>query len=802
MVGIVEFDKMKTNYKNKIMLISWIKQFIRVSAKGKFYTIVNILGLAVGLMCTIIIMLWADFQKSYDKFQPDYQKIYQVYEKQSYANGYTLYTYSTPGPLSAFLNSKFPEISVSTRYTHGSAVIGMGDRAFRENGLAFTDSTFFGIFRADFVAGNPKECLRDKNSIVLTETTAKKIFGNNDCIGKSVRLNGKVELMVTAIVKDYPKNSNIEFACLVPFEKILDFGFRNFDHWGNNSFSTFVRLNNTNNISALEKNIQTEVVKMGTSESTTFHLFPLEKVRLYDIDPDGFGMMAFIAILLSVAGFVLILASINFINLITARAANRAKEVGIRKVIGSSRAQLITQYFMESFLSTILALFVAILLVDLALPTFNLTLKTELALSFTNFGFWVKILGVTSIVGIISGIYPAFVLSSFQPASVLKGVLRMGARGAGFRKTMVIIQYTITVFLVIVSFFMFKQLDYINNADAGMSRKNVLSIPFRGEMQPQYKSFKAELEKIPNIKYVTSVLHLPFRIYSSTSNFTWDGRDTTQSFLFSFTYAGEHLTDAMEIKMAEGRFYSSDFPTDTASIVINETAAKIINKKEILGQEVRFWGYKKKIIGVMKDFHFTHFSGKIQPLFIYYDPNAESAYNIIIKANNEFDVQAMNQIKKVFSDFYPDFPFESTMLEDDYHRMYSSDKQIKTIISQFTLFAILISCIGLLSLAAFIAEQQRKSLVLRKIHGASMLRILSILLGNFTKWVFISGCIAIPLAYIAITSIFKNYAYHTEVSWWIFVLAIVAALVIAALTVFYQAIKAAKIKPVDALRFE
>ncbi len=784
------------------MLISWIKQFIRVSVKGRFYTVVNILGLAVGLMCTIIIMLWADYQKSYDKFQSDYQNIYQVYEKQSYANGYTLYTYSTPGPLSAFLNSKFPEISVSARFTGGSAVIGMGDRAFRENDLAFTDSTFFGIFSANFIAGSPNECLKDQNSIVLTETTAKKIFGNNDCIGKSVRLNSKVELMVTAIVKDYSKNSNIEFACLIPFEKILDFGFRNFDHWGNNSFSTFVRLNNTNDISVLEKNIQAEVVKMGTSESTTFHLFPLEKVRLYDIDPDGFGMMTFITILLSVAGFVLILASINFINLITARAANRAKEVGIRKVIGSSRTQLITQYFMESFLSTILALLVAILLVDLALPTFNLTLKTELTLNFSNIGFWLKILGVTAVVGLVSGIYPAFVLSSFQPASVLKGVLRMGARGAGFRKTMVIIQYTITVFLVIVSFFMFKQLNYINNADAGMSRKNVISIPFRGEMQPKYKSFKAELKKIPGVKYVTSVLHLPFRIHSSTSNFTWDGRDTTQSYLFSFTYADEHLTDAMEIKMAEGRFYSSDFKTDTASIVINETAAKIINKKEILGQEVRFWGYKKKVIGVMKDFHFTHFSGKIQPLFIYYSPDGEEVYNIIIKANNEFDVQTMNQIKKVFSEFFPDSPFESTMLEDDYHRMYSTDIQIKEIMSQFTLFAILISCVGLLSLAAFIAEQQRKSLVLRKIHGASVMKLLSILLISFTKWVLISGLIAIPLAYIAITSIFRNYAYHTEVSWLIFAGALVSALIIAAITVFYQALKMARIKPVDALRCE
>lgn len=784
------------------MLISWIKQFIRVSVRGRFYTIVNTLGLSIGLMCTIIILLWTDFQMSYDKFQPDYKKIYQVYEIQSYAEGYKLYTYSTPGPLSAFLNSKFPEISSSTRYTQGSAVMGMGDKAFRENGLAFTDSTFFKIFKADFIAGNSKECLRDLNSIVLTETTAKKIFGTTDAIGKSIRLNGKLELMVTAIVKDYPKNSNIEFTCLVPFGKLKDFGFNAIEVWGNNSFSTFAKLNNTSNIENLEKKIQTEVVKMGTSQSTTFHLYPLEKVRLYDIDPDGFGMIGLITILLSVAGFVLILASINFINLITARAANRAKEVGIRKVIGSSRIQLITQYFMESFLSTILALLIAILLVDLVLPTFNLTLSSELTLNFSDYFFWIKIIAVTVTVGIVSGIYPAFVLSSFQPASVLKGTLRMGARGAGFRKIMVIFQYTITVFLVIVSFFMFKQLNYISNADTGMSRKNVISIPFRKDMESKYKSFKDEIKKIPNVKYVTSALYIPFRINSSTSDFTWDGRDTTQSYLFSFTGADEHLTDAMEIKMVQGRFYSSEFSTDTSSIVINETAAKIMDKKEVLGQEVRFWGYKLKVIGVMKDFHFTHFAGKIQPLFIYYAPKAENANHILIKTNAELDLQTINQVKKVFTDFYPEYPFELTKLEDEYQRMYSHDRQIKTILSQFTLFAIFISCVGLLSLAAFIAEQQRKSLVLRKIHGASMVRILVILLGNFTKWVLISGMIAIPLAYFTISSMFKNYAYHTKLSWWIFVGALVAALIIAAFTVLYQALKTASVKPVDALRFE
>jgi len=784
------------------MLMSWIKQFIRVSAKGKFYTIVNTLGLAIGLMCTIIILLWADFQMSFDKFHTDYQKIFQVYEIQTYSGGYKLYTYSTPGPLAPFLNEKFPEISCSSRYSYGSAVLGMGDKAFRETGLGFTDSTFFSIFNVRFIHGLSKDCFKDKNSIVLTETLANKIFGESDVIGRSVRVNGKAELRVAAVIKDYPKNSNILFSGLIPFEKISDFGLGSINRWGNNSYNTYVKLNNINNIEGLEKKIQEEVVKMGTSESTTFHLYPIEKVRLYDIDPNGFGMITLITILLTVAGFVLLLASINFINLITARAANRAKEVGIRKVIGSSRVQLVSQYFMESLLYTLFSLFFAILLVDIALPTFNLTLKTELHLNFANYYFWLKIVGITLGVGIVSGIYPAFVLSSFQPAKVLKGILRSGAKGAGFRKTMVIIQYSITIYLVVISFFMFKQISFISNADTGMSRSNVISIPFRKDMVSNYKSFKDEIRKIPSVKYITGAEHLPFRIYSSTSDFNWSGRDTTQSYLFSFTHADEHLTDAMEIKMAEGRFYSSKHAADTSCIVINETAAKVMDKKQVVGEIVDLWDMKFKVIGVMKDFHFEHFSGKIQPLFIYYTPEGRGVNFILVKANNTFDPQLMLQIKKIYSEFYPEYPFESTLLEDDYHKMYSQDKQIKTIISQFTIFAIFISCVGLLSLAAFIVEQQRKALVLRKIHGASIVRILVILLGAFTKWVLISSVIAIPLAYITLKALFENYAYHTEISWWVFAGALASALIIATITVLYQALKTARVNPVDALRCE
>ncbi|MHC1704819.1 MAG: ABC transporter permease [Tenuifilaceae bacterium] len=782
------------------MLISWIKQFLRVSERGKFYTIVNILGLAFGLTCTMLILLWSDFQMSYDKFHKDYKRIFQVYEIQSYANGYKLYTYATPGPLAAFLREKFPDVESSARYNSTSAVIGIGDKAFREKYLGFTDSTFFDVFTLDFISGDPKTCLKDKGSIVLSEELAQKIFRSIDVVGKSVRINGVLEFNVTAVVKDYPKNSNIKFTGLIPFTNLSSFGWGGIENWGWNSHSTFVKVFAPEKIKELEEKISKEKKTVLSSETTNFYFNPIERVRLYDPDPNELSFIFLVAILVSVAGFVLLIACINFINLITARAANRAKEVGVRKVIGSSRAQLISQYFMESFLNTIVALLVAILLVDLVLPVFNQIVEVDLHMSFLDFNFWKKIIIVILGVGFISGIYPALVLSSFQPAAVLKGSLRSGAKSAGFRKTMVIIQFTLTIFLVILTFFMFKHLNYVNTKDTGMSRKNIVSIPFRKEMDKNYKSFKVELKKIPSIKYVTAAGDMPFRIGSSTSSISWSGIDTTQSYLFTYLYADEYLTDALEIPMLEGRYYSSDFPSDTACIVLNEAAAKVINKAPIIGEIITVWNEPKKVIGVMKDFNYNHFSGKIKPLYIWYAQEGLSV--VIIKADSPYSDITMNQIKAVFNDFYPEYPFESTLLDDDYHKMFSIEKQIRSIFGYFAVIAIIISCMGLLSLAAYIAEQQRKSLVLRKIHGASMVRILIMLLGSFTIWVLISGVIAIPLSYFALKQMFSNYAYHAEFSWWVFAGALGFALFIAFFTVLYQALKTARVNPVDILRYE
>ena len=782
------------------MLRSWIKQFVRVSARGKFYTIVNILGLAFGLACTILILLWANYQSSFDEFHDDSSKILKLYEIQKYSNGYNLYTYSTPGPLAPFLRENYPEVTASVRFNNTSGVIGIGEKAFRDDMIGFTDSTFFDIFKVEFVSGSKDECLNDLRSIVLTEEFANKIFGNTYVVGESVRINGTLEFTISAIIKDYPKNSNIGFTCLVPFENMSDFGLSGLNEWGWNSHSTYIRINDLAMVNDLEVKFNQKYHELHPDSRTSFYYFPLERVRLYSPDPNSFSLIILVGLMVAIAGFVLLIASINFINLITARSANRAKEVGVRKVVGSSRKQLITQYFIESFLTTLASLAVAILIVDFVLPVFNQIIGMELQLSFNDFNLWIKILVVVLAVGFVSGIYPAFVLSSFQPASVLKGNMRSGAKNAGFRKAMVIIQFTLTIFMVVVTFYMFRQLKFISTKDIGMSRKNVFSIPFRNEMQSNYKSFISELRNVPGVSYATSVSDFPFRIGSSTSSIRWSGIDTTQSYLFTFTSSDEYLIETMGMEMAEGRFYSSQFPADTGCIVLNEEAAKIIGLSPIIGETITVWGQPKQVIGIIKNFNMSHISDKINPLFVWY--GHDRARMVIVKSDSPFSETTMNGVSDVFEKFYPEYPFESTNFDDVYNRMYSAEKQTQTLFAYFAVLAIIISCIGLLSLAAFIAEQQRKSLVLRKIHGATVRQVLLILLGNFTKWVFISGLIALPLSYIFLRKLFADYVYHATFSWWIFAGALLASLFVAAVTVLYQAIKSSRVNPAEILRYE
>jgi len=783
------------------MIKSWLNHYIRIAWKEKFYTLINHLGLAVGLASAIIIILFVDFHMSFDKHIPDSERIHKVYEIQKYSDGYSLYTYSTPYPLVQAIGKTFPEIEAATHCIWISGVLGSGEKKLKEN-FIIADSSFLDFFSIEMISGNRKTCLLEKYSIVLTEKMAKKLLGKTDVLGEIIQLNGKIPLKVTAVIKDFPDNTTVSSDIFLPISFVTDFYGQDCVVWGWNAYNTYVKLKSNTNIANLEQKIEADKVKKMGESATTFHFFPLLKDHLTQPNPNESGFKTVVVMLSGIAFFILLIACINFVNLVTARSANRAKEVGIRKVNGSTRGALIVQFFGESLLNALFALVIAILLVDLALPYFNQIANSDLHFNITDWNLIQKILILVVTVGFISGIYPALVLSSFSPTKVLKGDLRQGARGKGFRKSMVIIQNTLTITLVIITIFLFLQMNYIRNKDLGYSRKNLLMMSLDGDMGKRFTNFENDLNQIPEVASVVSTGHVPFMSGSSTSAIGWPGKDTTQAYLFSYNYCSEGVVESLGLTLLEGRSFLKQHPSDTTAIIINETAANIIGRKNIIGSQLTYGNEKITIIGIIKDFNYSSIEEKIGPQFFILHRSDSYPNWICIKTTTEPNLKIQKKVEAAFVKNYPEYPFQITQAEELYSTYYRNFEHTKKLITYLCFIGLFISSLGLLALASFMAQQQSKAMILRKIHGASVMHLMWKLCVSFVVWILISACIAIPISYLLLHKLVENMAYYAPLSWWIFVAATGMALIVALGTVSYQAFKTARINPADKLRYE
>ncbi|MEI7983836.1 MAG: FtsX-like permease family protein, partial [Bacteroidota bacterium] len=476
-------------------------------------------------------------------------------------------------------------------------------------------------------------------------------------------------------------------------------------------------------------------------------------------------------------------------------------EVGIRKVVGSSRRMITLQFLSESVIISFIAFGISILLTDLFLPTFNLLSNKSLSISDWSFPFTSGLVLLTLFTGLLSGSYPAFYLSHFRPTDVLKGNLSKGARSATFRKTMVVLQFTLTIVLIINTSFLFKQFLYIQNKELGMDRENELFLTIEPQMNAKYEILRAKLKAIPEVVNVTACSEPPVRMGNSTGDIRWEGIDTVKGVLFTSMIADENLVETFKLKIVEGRNFNKRFPSDTANFLINETAARIIGKKPVTGTNFSVWGIRGKIIGVIKDFHYQHMEANIDPLFIM---TAYPQYSnfVVIRLNSKNMDQAVKKVQEAVRQVYPEYPFEKGWISDIFDNMYQSEKQIRDILKYFTLLALFISCLGLLALSAYIAEQQSKEMIIRKIHGATFSQIVTMMIWEFGKYVLISAFIAVPVAWYAVDTMFRTYAYHTPVTPWVFMAACFGAILIAVVTVFYQAVKTASRNPVDYLKYE
>ncbi len=769
------------------------------------------MGLAIGLACALLILLWVQDELSFDRFHEHADRLYRVEEDQYYS-GEVYHVNVTPYPSGPVWQEEIPEIEDATRFQWSSGLLfTYGEKAFNEGGCVAVDSTFFDMFSFDFLHGDKITTLTQPYSAVLTEEVAEKYFGDENPIGKSLTANNKYEFTVTAVLKSIPKNSIVQFDILVPFDFLKETG-QYGDSWGNNSIRTYIKLYENAVIDSVDSKLTAVVKKYNEETTTDFMAAPLTGIHLHEYwgyghDP---GAIVFVYIFSAIALFVLLIACINFMNLSTARSSTRAREIGLRKASGASKKAVIMQFFGESVLLAFISLIFALIIVSSILEVFNNVSGKDLNFSsLLNMRFIVAMILVTLVAGLISGIYPALYLSAFRPIKVLKGDLSAGMKSGWFRKVLVVVQFTLSVFLIIGTVIIYRQLNYMKSKDLGYDKENLFYFQMRGDIKENYQTIKDAFLRDPQVLGVSAASHQPHQIGSNSGGGDWDGKDPELSVLIGNNIVDYDFIETMKIEIKDGRSFSREFPADmaseedtTANFMINEVLEKIMEKENAVGERFTMWGMEGRIIGVMKDFHYHSVRTKIEPLMFFLAPIDWLSWMVVRVAPGDL-TRTMDNLENTWNEVMPGYPFDYSFVDESIDRMYRTEERLGNLLKYFTILAIIIACLGLFGLASFTAEQRTQEIGVRKVMGARVSTVMMLLSKEFSILVMISCLIAIPASLFVMGKVFlQNFEYKTDMVWWIFLAASVAALLIAILTVSYQAARAALTNPADALRYE
>jgi ABC-type antimicrobial peptide transport system permease subunit len=790
------------------MFKNYLKIAFRSTLKYKGYSFINVVGLSFGMACSVLILLWVQDELSFDRFHQNADSLYRVEENQHYS-GEVYHVNVTPYPSAPVWKQEVPEILDATRYSWGfGLLIRYGEKAFFENPIRAVDPSFFQMFRFPFIQGDKSTALERPYSMVITEEMAKKYFDGEDPIGKILSANNRYDFVVTGVVDNPPPNSTLQFQMLVPFEFTREMGWYN-ESWGSNSIQTFVQLRPNSSIPAVNETL-TKIVKTHNERSTTdFLLAPFTGLHLYAYFGYGrpMGDIQYVYIFSIVAVFVLLLACINFMNLSTARSASRAKEIGMRKVSGAFRQNIAGQFLGESVLIALCSLLLAIGLVIFALPVFNnLSGKEITAAILLQPNTLLGLVGVTLFTGLVAGSYPAFFLSSFEPVGVLKGSLKSGAKSSLLRKVLVVTQFALSVFLIIGTGIVYKQLQFMKTKGLGYDKEHLLYISMRGDIDQSYEALKGELLNRPEILGVTASGSPPASIGSNSSGAIWQGKDPDQKVLISHTRVDYDYVETLGIEMVDGRSFSRDYASDagtdsTGAFLVNEELATIMGLNPVVGADLSFMGQQGTIIGVMKDFHYQSVRVPIEPLALGMAPPENLSF-MAIRIRPADISSSIDVIRSIWNRVIPNYPFEFRFVDEDLDRRYRAEERMGGVLRYFAILAVIISCLGLLALASFMAEQRTKEIGIRKVLGASIPTIVGLLSKEFAKWVIIANMIAWPVAYFTMSTWLAKFAHRIETSWTTFLMAGSLALLIALLTVGWQAVKSALANPAKALRYE
>lgn len=787
------------------MIKNYLKIAWRNLIKNKVFSFINITGLALGMICSLLIVLWVVDEYNVDAFHANKKLLYRIYMKE-YFSGKQQGVIWTPGPLAAELKNTVPEIQYAVPFSWPSRqLFSVGDKINKQE-VNVAGADFFKMFSFNLLQGTPQSALSNIDGLAISRKMAESFFGNpENAINKIIHFDNRKDLMVTAVFENIPANSTLKFDCLRTWDAYVKDGNEWAKDWESTDPLTFFMIRPDADPQQVQEKIKHVLDKYRKGNEKTelamqpFHEYYLNS-NLKNAKIEG-GRIEYVRLFSIIAIFILLIACINFMNLATARSSKRAREVGVRKVIGAMRFSLIKQFAGEAMLITLFSLAFAVLLTVLLLPFFNDLTGKQLHLPFEKFSFWGLLIVFTFITGLIAGSYPAFFLSALKPVQVLKGTLRFNSRSVLFRKGLVIFQFSLSIIMIVGMMVIYKQINFIKTKNPGFVRENLLYFPLEGNLVKNYEVFKENITQIPGIQYVSRMTENPVGNGSGTEGIHWPGDDPNEKIRFTPVGVSYDFVKAMNLQLLEGREYSKDFASDSTGFIINETAMKAMKFKNPLGQTISWGNAKGTIIGVVKDFHFQSLHTPIRPLITYLRGGfAGDAVIVRIQAGKTSDV--VSQLEKVYKKMNPEFPFTYSFADEEYARQYKSEQVTGKLSNAFAFLAIFISCLGLFGLATFTAEQKTKEIGIRKVLGASVLSITSFLSGDFIKLVMISFVIASPVAWYIMHKWLEDYAYRINISWWIFVVAGVLALLIALFTVCFQAIKAAIANPVKSLRTE
>lgn len=774
------------------MLKNYGKLTWRNIQNHKLYSVVNILGLAVGMACCIMILLWVQDELLFDRFHKNFDDLFTTMPELDD----TRY-YDNPLALAGVLKQQYPEIKRAARFCRRTWLTRFGGKADIETG-ALVDEDFLKMFSFPLVSGHPDSVLSGRDSIVITERTAAKYFGEQNAVGETMTVNNQTPLVVTGVLKDVPANSHLQFDFLCSMKLMGDRGETSWSY----EARTYLLLQKNVSWRDFAERISGFLMDRDkrTNQKNRLHMWPISRIHLFSLN--GTDPIFFVYVFGFIAAAILIIACINFINLSTARSNTRSKEIGLRKVLGAGKADLIRQFISESMLMSAMALVLAVGLVYLLLPAFNNLAAKQMRLDFTgNLSLLFGLVGIHLFTGLVSGSYPAFLLSSFRPVDTLKGEFRFGSGGYTLRRILVVGQFTATIVLIFGAIMMARQLDFIRNRDLGLNREHVVAVTMNNELRRNYRAFKNEIRRNTGIVNVTAARRMPTLITHKNPVY-WEGRGPEHYVTMTDASIDYDYFETLGMEIIQGRSFSEEFPTDRENYLLNEEAARITELDSPLGKMFSVWDDEGKIIGVVRNFHSASLHDEIGPVVFTLSQRHGSHQFIFVKVNPGNLSGTIKYLEKKAGEFAPNQPFRYRFLDDVFNSQYIGDRRRGEIYKYFTFLAIFISCLGLFGMASFTAEQRTKEIGIRKILGASLPRIIGLVSKDFFKLLLISNLIAWPIAAYLMSGMLNDYAYRTNMPPWVFFVSGAAAILVAMATVFLKIVRTAAADPVRALRYE